>query len=247
MGETPSTTAVTAAPPPQTVSVRTLGLSVALAVSTTAAVVFAILYFLRAAPSAGTSRAHVDEPHVQKATVLPDEGAIHGIVFYPIPYTSPPNLALTCPSRTYRIVKQDESGFTWLAQLRKEEEATSSISPPGLGYFINAPKPGVKLEEFTWEAKGVRSGADGDAMRVFEQTGTFQTVLEQQGDVRFPIPYTLPPNVELEGKNQTTVVTECTATGFKWRNPAKQPTTFDGNVGPVTWKAKGIKATAVPK
>jgi serine/threonine protein kinase len=79
----------------------------------------------------------------------------------------------------------------------------------------------------------------------YEQSGKFHTVSGQEGVINFPIPYRQPPNVELQMNLwNRTIITECTATGFKWRNTGGGP-----NEGPndnfnnelVTWVAKGVQ------
>jgi hypothetical protein len=74
---------------------------------------------------------------------------------------------------------------------------------------------------------------------IYTQKGTFRTLIGQTGQVNFPFPYQSPPNVTLSGKTNTTTVTECTTTGFKWTNIGKEP---DSDNGDVDWVAKGIKA-----
>jgi hypothetical protein len=78
---------------------------------------------------------------------------------------------------------------------------------------------------------------------LFEQSGTFVPVAGEDGVVNFPLPYALPPNVEISGSGSSEVVVkEATVTGFKWKSAAK------GNYGyRVTWTAKGIKATRLPE
>src|SRR5690348_133990 len=116
-------------PPAKSVSVTTLILSLALAVSTTAAVCLAVLYFRHPAAPGGAGGGPLAavfggeppvqkdgyEPLVQKDAVSPQTNHT-GTVYYPIPYASPPNLKLTASKRQYDIVKQDELGFTWMAR-----------------------------------------------------------------------------------------------------------------------------------
>lgn len=69
------------------------------------------------------------------------------------------------------------------------------------------------------------------------QEGQFRTVPGQQGVVNFPTPYRSPPNVELEmGARNATVVSECTATGFTWKNSG---TDEFWNQATVRWTARG--------
>ena len=106
-------------------------------------------------------------------------------------------------------------------------------------------KPTLRLEDFTWEAKGVRAGKDAGTMSVFPQDGTFNTIAGKEGEVNFPIPYAVAPNVELSGNQAgVVIIVECRPTGFKWKNGGDHNVTHSGT---VTWKARGIRATEVPK
>jgi hypothetical protein len=79
----------------------------------------------------------------------------------------------------------------------------------------------------------------------FQQTGTFALVADQEGVVNFPIPYALPPNVELSGNLQASVVVkEIKATGFKWKAVGPLPQFSDKT---ITWTSKGVKATKIPE
>jgi hypothetical protein len=257
-------------PPANGVSLATLCLSVALAVCATAAIILAVVHFRPTAPAAATGRGadsgraearaapSADEPLVQKDAVSP-QGRLSDIVYYPTPYASPPNLKLTVTAskRVYDIVKQDETGFTWKARLTvndiqvgKVKEAEDKLVTFG-GNFetlltVLTPggwlKPDLQLEDFTWEAKGVRAGKDA-GLRVFEQTGTFNSIHGKDGPVNFPSPYAVPPNVELTQPKSAVIVTECQPTGFKWKN-AGDDWREDAT---VTWKAKGIRAAEIPK
>lgn len=69
----------------------------------------------------------------------------------------------------------------------------------------------------------------------FEQTGTVAIVSGQEGVVNFPIPYSSPPNVEQDASNfSKTAITECTTTGFKWKNTG---TDDSWNTGKIRWTA----------
>ncbi|HEX3149896.1 MAG TPA: hypothetical protein VHR66_17600, partial [Gemmataceae bacterium] len=187
------------------------------------------------------------EPYPQKGNIkLEGEGS--GTVYYPVPYASPPNLTVEPKSR-YLIARQDEFGFTWLDRAREAEAIDLLASVPEVSKFLpkgaEPPKYDAKQPELTWEAKGVRGAPGAQALKTFEQHGTFQSDFGQQGQVNFPIPYASPPNVELTGYHEKTVITECTATGFKWKNGSKGQ--WSSEAGAVTWKAKGIRATQVPK
>src|SRR5262249_61673662 len=87
------------------------------------------------------------------------------------------------------------------------------------------------------------------------QQGDFEAVINSEGVVYFPRPYASPPNVELAGKCENTVVTECTRDHFRWRNtrtgkneqrPAPIGGTVDvfGSEGKVQWNARGVSQEA---
>jgi hypothetical protein len=245
------------APPAKGVSVTTLVLSVALAACAAAAITLAVVHFRQAAPAVHGGGGGViaavfgDEPLVQKDTVSP-QSRYTGVVYYPIPYASPPNLKLTAQKRQYDIVKQDETSFTWMARPmvedfhdNKRDEAASRLNLSIEALAINFLKPNIQYEDFTWEAKGVRPGKDAGAMQTFEQTGTFNTIIGKDGEVNFPVPYALAPNVELSGQTSgAVIVVECRPTGFKWKNAGDNAFFHNGQ---ATWKAKGVRATELPK
>ena len=73
----------------------------------------------------------------------------------------------------------------------------------------------------------------------YDQVGQVSIVAGQEGVVNFPVPYSSPPNVELDASGfSKTAITECTATGFKWKNTGTDDT---WNNGKVRWTARGVK------
>jgi hypothetical protein len=83
--------------------------------------------------------------------------------------------------------------------------------------------------------------APGSAeLEPFEQSGPFDGS-GGQGEVNFPIPFALPPNVKLDYIGRTTVVAEIKPTGFKWKDVGA-----GGHAATGTWTAKGVKATKLP-
>jgi hypothetical protein len=245
-------------------SATTLVLALLLAAATAAAIVLAVLYFGRpggdAAPKAGADPRPQEatvagaEPFVQQGTVKL-EGLASGIVYYPTPYTSPPHLTLS-PGGRYLIAKQDEAGFTWIDRqhLNAVPELAKDIRgllDAGAAKDKAQGEPEPQPAQLSWEAKGVRAAAGTPSWRVFEQSGVFDSIIGQQGEVYFVFPYAIPPNVELpSATGRHTVIAECKGTGFKWKNVAtKQEDPFGGtpNYGKVPWIAKGIKATELPK
>lgn len=72
-----------------------------------------------------------------------------------------------------------------------------------------------------------------------DQAGLVSIVSGQEGVVNFPVPYSSPPNVELDASDfSKTTITDCTATGFKWKNTGADDTR---NNGKVRWTARGLK------
>jgi hypothetical protein len=113
------------------------------------------------------------------------------------------------------------------------------------GLALNFLKPNLQYEDFTWEAKGLRAGSDPGGMSVFPQDGTFNTVFGKEGEVNFPIPYAVAPNVELSGNpSGKVIIVESRPTGFKWKNAGDNDFSHSGS---VIWKARGVRATEVPK
>ena len=263
-----------AASPNSGVSVPVLVLSVLLAIATTAAVV----PWLRggsqppsnavaaadtglspqfipprnppAAPDGAPSSVSI-QPFTQKDTVSPG-GHMTGQVYYPIPFSSPPNLKLTSGERRFDIAQQDEFGFSWVAQTRLEDftpehleqlKQTKADPQSLLGGLLTAAtglKRYLEIEDFTWEAKGVRGAI---LPRVFEQHGTFTPLPNTEGEVTYAIPYAQGANVDLNHNSYTTVI-ESRANGFRWKNAcAKGDETWAQRE--VSWTAKGIRERTV--
>jgi hypothetical protein len=189
----------------------------------------------------------------QRGAVSP-KTTFSGIVYYPSPYGAPPNLKVTSAKRQYDIVKQDETGFTWKALVIPEDiredqrvhaEAMISVGMRHVESMRNKLNGDIQFEEFTWDAKGTRPGKDS----VLVQEGIFNTIAGTKGEVNFPIPYTVAPNVELSGQaSGAVIIVESRPTSFKWQN-TPQTAPFAVNSGSVTWKAKGVRTpeTAPPK
>jgi hypothetical protein len=244
-------------PPAKGVSMTTLVLSLALAVSASVAATLAVVHFWQPTPAGRGGDSHGplaailgDEPLVQKDTVQPQH-RYTGLVYYPVPYGSPPNLKLTTAKRQYDIIKQDETGFTWMARPTVEDfkDDMRKVAEENLKFGISGLvdtylKPNIQYEDFAYEARGVRADKSASAMRTFEQTGTFTTVAGKDGEVSFAIPFAIAPNVELSGRTGHVVIVECRPTGFKWKNGGKDDFFESGS---VTWTAKGLRATEIPK
>ena len=95
----------------------------------------------------------------------------------------------------------------------------------------------------------------GPSPELLDQHGGFETVINAEGVVYFPRPYASPPNVELAGKCENTVVTDCAQDHFRWKNTRtgkneQQPFPIGGTVdvygseGQVQWNARGVAETA---
>ena len=227
-------------------------LALLLAIGGVTAALLAVVYVANkldspAKTERGTATVADTEPYSQQGTVKP-EGQGSGMVYYPVPYGSPPSLTLS-PGSRYLIVRQDEFGFTWLDRARANDFLDLIASVPELKGAMprgEAEKFDQKQPDIAWEAKGLRGSAAMDAMRPFLQSGTFNSEMGQQGQVNYPVPYASPPNVELSGNASRTIITECTTTGFKWKNNA-EPSGPSWEKGEVKWKSKGIRTTQLPK
>jgi hypothetical protein len=238
-------------------------LDVLLAVAASAAVGLGFLYVVRPSPGElGTVRVVVaDEsgktadalrvvlaaaPHPQGGKVTPVEFA--GVVHYPVPYLTKPNLRLvTTGKRQYTVTAETEHGFTWAAKplpddFKEDAKKDNAALDLLLGSTLSAVaggrlKPGIVLEEFAWEAKGL-PGPPPPAPPTYEQKGSFSTVHGKEAPEFFPVPYASPPNVVLGGSYTGAVtVTEVTPQGFKWKNHAADRFSGDGS---VTWVARGV-------
>src|SRR5579859_3546957 len=79
--------------------------------------VLSILHFLAQVPSSAVANGLVGDPQLLRDIVAPfaQKGTvpvkrISDVVYYPVPYATPPNLTLTSksPDRSYVIARQDE-------------------------------------------------------------------------------------------------------------------------------------------
>ena len=240
-------------------------LPVLLSITTTAALGFGFLFVTR--PNAGELGAIrvvvtddngkpgnairivvAEAPLVQKDTISPGT-ALTGTVHYPVPYLTKPNLKLSSGKRQYGVIAETEFEFTWIARLLPDDFRDGTpkdgnvlerllVDEAALASLKGTLKPGVTFEDFTWEAKGLRA-PPLKLLQTYEQTGSFFSSQGREGMEFFPVPYDSPPNVELSSNdvNKSTIIVDCTAKGFKWRQPAALSW-----FGTVTWKAKGIRS-----
>jgi len=245
-----------------------------LSVATSAALGFGFLYLVRPnAGELGAIRVVVaddngksgnalrvvvaEAPLAQKDAVSPGM-AYTGTVHYPAPYLTRPNLKLTSGKRHYEAIAETELGFTWVARLLPDDLREGA--PQGgnvldkllgdqaaLAAVKGNLKPGLVFEDFTWEAKGLRAPPSALPTKTFVQKGAFYSQIGHESVVFFELPYDSPPNVELSSsfeRHSSTVILECTAKSFKWRNTEKEG---GRNHGDVTWTAKGVRSGAVGK
>jgi hypothetical protein len=135
-------------------------LSLGLAVCATAALILAVLYFRKPDGEAPLEQHDTESP----------QGKFTGTVIYAIPYRLPPNLKLTSAKRPFDIAKQDEKGFTWTARTMVDDikndkgfGAEMLARRYDLGYLLSEGYVGPTappIEDFTWQAKGVRATED---------------------------------------------------------------------------------------
>ena len=188
------------------------------------------------------------EPYSQSGTV--DVKQMSDVVYYPIPYATPPHVTLTSKSedRTYVILRQDEYGFAWavtsdlkgVKDLADKVKGAKGLEDIGgaLADLAGKNVPEIPAgEKFTWEARGVRPFTTEAATPSFIQHGTFgmNQGNGQENVEYFQHPYATPPNVTFPQTNLKAIVV--TPTGFHWKQTSWQDS------GTVKWTAKGVKAT----
>lgn len=222
--------------PPASRPTRWLWLVVALFVAAVAGAL--VGWGLGGRPGTAAAPARPVEPLTQRGTVKPEVFAT-GVVYYPLPFASPPHLELKPPGR-FVVVRQDEAGFTWANRTRFKDVADLAGRFPELAAAAPAAKdaksdPAPDLE---WEATGPRADHAGFP-RSFEQKGTFEYRAMEEGAVWFPVPYATPPNVELDGLSGV-LITDCTSLGFRWKGPLAGGLKGSGS---ATWTARGPRAT----
>jgi hypothetical protein len=88
------------------------------------------------------------------------------------------------------------------------------------------------------EDVGQNSYEVAPGLRITRQSGKFSSRHGQEGTVNFPAAYQRPPNLEIDSEEGETQITECTATGFKWKNTS----VFRFDTDDVTWVARGVLA-----
>ena len=220
--------------------------------------VLVVLHLLARIPSTAVGNGTLADPRLLRDLVEPfkQEGTVavtqfSDVVYYPIPYATPPHLTLSSKSedRTYIILRQDEYGFAWAAtsdlkgvkDLADKLKGAKELQDIGGALAELGGKNPTSIpagEKLTWEARGVRPFTTQAAAPPYTQHSTFtmQQGERQEGVEHFRHPYAVPPNVTFaQGNIKTAVVTP---TGFRW-----QQTGFQFGAATVTWTAKGIMAT----
>jgi hypothetical protein len=163
-----------------------------ISVGLSALLVLSILHFLASVPSSAVANGTLADPRLLRDIVEPfgQQGTepvrqLGGVVYYPIPYATPPHLTLTAQSegRSYAIVRQDEFGFAWVLDVglkdvkdlagalkdAKDLEGVAAAVAGAGNKTLPELRPG---ESFAWEARGVRPFTTVAATPPFVQTGS---------------------------------------------------------------------------
>jgi hypothetical protein len=222
-----------------------------ISVGLSALLVLSILHFLASVPSSAVANGTLADPRLLRDIVEPfgqqgtePVGQLGGVVYYPIPYATPPHLTLMAQSegRSYAIVRQDEFGFAWVLDVglkdvkdlagalkdAKDLEGVAAAVAGAGNKTLPELRPG---ESFAWEARGVRPFTTVAATPPFVQTGSIPA-RANEGVEYFPHPYATPPNVTLTGNLQLVVTTPL---GFRWRSTHAW--------GAGDWTARGLRPT----
>jgi len=157
-----------------------------------------------------------------------------GDVYFPYPHSTPPNVELA-GFPAVLVADVTPLGFRWKHAAQKGERG-------GDGGTVR------------WTSKGVRATTEEyQRTKPAGQLPTPPTVLKQSGqvtipwngeevEVQFPRPYMTAPNVEFTNWPRDYVITGCKSTGFRCKCIDK----FAGSQN-LTWVAKGVATTEVPK
>jgi hypothetical protein len=219
--------------------------------------VLAILHFLTRVPGSAVENGTVGDPRLLRDIIEPfaQSGTVavrqvSDVVYYPIPYATPPHLTLTSKAedRAYVILRQDEFGFAWAASgdlkgvkdLAEKLKGAKDLQDLGGALVDLGSKAPVAIrpgDEFTWEARGIRPFTTVAATPPFTQTGSFGIPANQtrEGVEYFQHPYATSPNITVSDVNVKVVATA--PTGFRWHGTAPWSTVT------VKWTAKGTCAT----
>jgi hypothetical protein len=143
-----------------------------------------------------------------------------GNVFFPIPYEKPPQVELKVKLGLHdvEIVDVKTTGFKWKNNGKRE--------------FLDEP-------DMLFTARGVPVA--GQEQTPLTQKAEFKANSGATGEEKFAQAYAAPPHIEMAVKFglHKVVITETTATGFKWRNEGKRG--FVDNCD-MTYTARGVKA-----
>jgi hypothetical protein len=238
--------------------------------------VLSILYFLARVPNSAVANGTVADPRLLRDFVEPftQTGRISvttntDVVYYPVPYASPPHLMLTSKAedRSFVILRQDEYGFVWaltaggkdVKELAGKVKDVKDLQGAGdaLAGLAELGAPALRPgDEFTWETRGVRPFSVLSAPPPFVQKGTLSipsrdvndraTVTYEQVEF-FPHPFASPPNVTVALAYQpgqwdasNVKILATTPTGFKWQSVNWSNPGMPLKAG---WTAKGVPAT----
>jgi hypothetical protein len=236
-------------------------------VALSAVLVLSILHFLAQVPSSAVASGLVGDPRLLRDIVEPftQKGTVpvksfSDVVYYPIPYATPPNLTFTSRSadRSYSIARQDEFGFVWMVDIGLKDAKGLAGALQGSKDLKDLAGALTKVDvkdlpklqpgaEFNWEARGVRPFTIQAAIPPFQQTGSFTIPPggPHEQVEHFQHPYATAPNVTFsyptepvwEDPNIRVLLT--TPLGFRWKainrtNPARALK--------VAWTARGIRA-----
>jgi hypothetical protein len=171
-------------------------------------------------PTGGvTGSAGTTGPLEQKGVFTIEPGG-SGRAYFPLPYARAPVVSVRGKIGNKRDVEVSEVTAAGFKCKNNEKDL----------FF------GTRDLEFT--AQGVPDEAQGSTP--FEQKGAFQAPRKASGEVKFPVAYASPPNVELgvELGLHKVVITETTRTGFKWKDVSNEDFPFPYK---MTWRARGVK------
>ena len=226
------------------------------AVAASAAVGFAFLYLVR--PNAGElgrigvvvsdddgktgNTVHItvaEAPFVQKEASCRGEIQRPGAVPATVSVAAAHQVAIVRQAAC-RTTVITEYGFSWMAKplpddmkddARKDADSSKASSAP-VDCFSSGEweaEAGARIRRLHLGAEGRADAVGGDAAEDARTEGRFTTIHEKEAPVMFELPYAGPPHVELGGFSAgTTIITEVTATDFRWKNVAKSGTATKG-------------------
>jgi hypothetical protein len=134
-----------------------------------------------------------------------------GVVRFPVPYANPPQIDFPKGLGEFMVVETAATQFRWR-------------------HLGKAPS------ELEWVARGIK--APGAPQALLEQSGALKgRTMNEQGLVRFPLPFAAQPKVTVSEKDFFRVL-RVTTTDFRWQH-------LDNTPSEATWKASGPRSPAV--